>query len=162
MLLSKSKNTLSLLAMIALLGAHGGAAAAEPESPDFPTAELVNPNKASIDDLASVPGMNPAAASAIIDGRPFKTQSKMDAAIGDKLDDEGRKTVYAHLFIKVGLNSGAEADYKLIPSTMSAGKLAHEFEEYRPYESLEQFSREMSKYVSDAEVAYLARFVTLK
>jgi len=161
MTLVKSKNAISLFAMIALLGSLGGATAAEPESADFPTAELVNPNKASIDDLAAVPGMNPAAASAIIDGRPFKTQSKMDAAIGDKLDDEGRKTVYAHMFIKVGLNSGAEADYKLIPSTMSAGKLAHEFEEYRPYESLEQFSREMSKYVSDAEVAYLGRFVTL-
>ena len=44
---------------------------------------------------------------------------------------------------------------------MSPGKLAHEFEEYRPYESMDQFSREMSKYVSDGEVAYLTRFVTL-
>ncbi|MGI9200883.1 MAG: hypothetical protein ACR2QL_07480 [Woeseiaceae bacterium] len=161
MIFTKLKNTFSLLAMIALLSAFGGAAAAEPESPDFPTAALVDPNKASIDDLAAIPGMNPAAAAAVINGRPFKTQSKMDAAIGDALDDEGRKSVYARVFIKVGLNKGAEEDYKLIPSTMSAGKLAHEFEEYRPYESLEQFSREMSKYVSDEEVAYLVRFVTL-
>jgi len=161
MIFTRLKNTFSLLAMIALLGAFGGVAAAEPESPDFPTAELVNPNKASIDDLAAIPGMNPAAAAAVINGRPFKTQSKMDAAIGEALDDEGRKSVYARVFIKVGLNKGAEEDYKLIPSTMSAEKLAREFEEYRPYESIEQFSREMSKYVSDEEVAYLARFVTL-
>jgi hypothetical protein len=174
----KSENTLSLLAILALLSACGSESAAdsseqsdtaavseapaeEAESAAFPTAELLDPNTASIDDLAAVTGMNPAAAAEIVNGRPFKTQSKMDAAIGDALDDEGRKTVYAQVFIKVGLNKGAEEDYKLIPSTMPAGKLAHEFEEYRPYESLEQFSREMSKYVSAEEVAYLGRFVTL-
>ena len=100
-------------------------------------------------------------AAEMVAARPFKTPSDMDKAIGDALDDEGRKSVYAHVFIKVGLNSGAEEDYKLIPSTMSAGKLAHEFEEYRPYESMEDFTREMAKYVSAEEVAYLARFVTL-
>lgn len=161
MTLLRSKNVFSLMAALALFGAQSGVAAAETDTSAFPTTELIDPNSASIDDLAAVPGMNPAAAAEIVNERPFKTQSALDAAIGDALDDEGRKSVYAHVFIKVGLNSGAEEDYKLIPSTMSPGKLAHEFEEYRPYDSLDQFSREMSKYVSDAEVAYLARFVTL-
>ena len=58
-------------------------------------------------------------------------------------------------------NSGAEDDFKLIPSTMSPGKLAHEFEEYRPYDSISQFRREMAKYVSEDEVTYLTRYVTL-
>lgn len=127
----------------------------------FATAPLIDPNSASEEVLAAVPGMSEAAAAAIIAGRPFTTPGELDAAIGDTLDADARKTVYALVFVKVGLNSGAEADYKLIPSTMSARKLAHEFEEYRPYESMEQFSREMSKYVSAEEVAYLERFVTL-
>ena len=159
MTLSKPTNVIALLATLALLSAY--AIADETESAAFPTAELVDPNSATVDELAAGPGMTAAAAAEIVAARPFKTPSDMDKAIGDALDDEGRKSVYAHVFIKVGLNSGAEEDYKLIPSTMSAGKLAHEFEEYRPYESMDQFTREMSKYVSAEEVAYLARFVTL-
>jgi hypothetical protein len=65
------------------------------------------------------------------------------------------------MFVKVDLNSGSNADYRLIPTTMSPGRLAHEFEEYRPYTSIEQFNREMSKYVSAEEVAFLSRYVTI-
>lgn len=172
------KNTLSLVAALALTTACGGqsdsedagsmasdapseAASAETISSAFPTAALIDPNTASDGELAAIPGMPEAAVAAILAGRPFSTPSELDAAIVDTLDEAGRKAVYALMFVKVGLNSGAEDDYKLIPSTMAPGKLAHEFEEYRPYDSMEQFSREMSKYVSDKEVAYLGRFLTL-
>ena len=178
----QSRNILSFAAALALIAACGGestpaevaepaaeqvaeaieeAAPAEEESSAFPTADLIDPNTASEEDLAEVAGMTESAAAAIIAGRPFATPTEMDAAIGDALDDDGRKAVYAHVFIKVGLNSGAEDDYKLIPSSLRPGHLAHEFEEYRPYDSMEQFSREMSKYVSADEVVYLERFVTL-
>lgn len=177
---SKTTNVCSLLAALALLAACGGdngpdngsqsapqtaadaaPAAAESMLPTFATAALIDPNTAPEAVLAAVPGMTDAAVAAIVGSRPFATPSEMDAAIGDALDDDARQMVYALTFVKVGLNSGAEDDYKLIPSTMSPGKLAHEFEEYRPYDSMEQFRREMAKYVSDEEVAYLARFVTL-
>ena len=39
--------------------------------------------------------------------------------------------------------------------------MAHEFEEYRPYTSMEQFRREIGKYVDDDEVARLDQYVTL-
>lgn len=130
-------------------------------SPEFPSAPLIDPNTASEAALAGVPGLPAPALAALIAGRPFATPGDLNSAIGALLSDEQRGQVYRHLFVKVGLNSGAEEDYKLIPSTMSPRKLAHEFEEYRPYESIDQFRREMSKYVSDEEVAYLARFVTL-
>ena len=175
------KTSLSLIAILGLLTACGGEKAPEAAEPAaetapveeaaadaasaiesaFPTGALVDPNSATEEELAGVAGMTEAAAAAIIAGRPFATPTEMDAAIGDALDDLGRKAVYANVFIKVGLNTGAEDDYKLIPSTLRPGHLAHEFEEYRPYESMEQFSREMSKYVSEEEVVYLTRFVTL-
>ena len=179
----KLTNALSVIAILALLAACGGESdsadarqeatevasetasvvttQADVESSAFPVAALIDPNSASEEVLAAVPGMSEAAVAAVVAGRPFATPGELDAAIGDSLDDAGRKMVYGLVFVKVGLNSGAEADYKLIPSTMSPRKLAHEFEEYRPYESMEQFSREMSKYVSDEEVAYLERYVTL-
>ena len=41
-------------------------------------------------------------------------------------------------------------------------RMAHEFEEYRPYVSLEQFRREIGKYVDDDEVARLERYVAIR
>ena len=40
-------------------------------------------------------------------------------------------------------------------------KMAHEFEEYRPYKDMEQFRREIGKYVDEDEVARLESYVTL-
>jgi hypothetical protein len=134
---------------------------AEISSSSFPTTPLIDPNAVPETVLAEIHGLSDSAIAAVIAGRPFATPSALHAVIGGLLTDDEQKQVYELMFIKVGLNSGAEEDYRLIPSTMSAGKLAHEFDEYRPYESIDQFRREMAKYVSDDEVAYLARFVTL-
>ena len=38
-------------------------------------------------------------------------------------------------------------------------RMTHEFEEYRPYTSLEQFRREIGKYVDEDEVARLEQYV---
>ncbi len=135
--------------------------AAEITSSSFPTTPLINPNAAPEGVLAGIQGLSDSAIVAVIAGRPFATPSALHVVIGELLTDDVQKQVYELMFIKVGLNSGAEEDYRLIPSTMSAGKLAHEYDEYRPYESIDQFRREMAKYVGDDEVAYLARFVTL-
>ena len=35
-----------------------------------------------------------------------------------------------------------------------------EFKEYRPYKAMQQFRREIGKYVDDKEVARLERYVT--
>jgi len=48
----------------------------------------------------------------------------------------------------------------LIPGV--GGRMAHEFEEYRPYSNIEQFRREIGKYVDEAEVARLEQYVTLE
>jgi len=39
--------------------------------------------------------------------------------------------------------------------------MLREFKEYRPYTSIEQFRREIGKYVNAKEVARLERYVTL-
>jgi len=42
-----------------------------------------------------------------------------------------------------------------------SSEMAHEFEEYRPYSNIEQFRREIGKYVDEQEVARLEQYVTL-
>jgi hypothetical protein len=148
---------------LALLVAPMAGCGSADKTPSIPlvTAPLIDPNKASEVELNGVPGLTDAAIAAIMAGRPFPTPSALHAVIGEGLSEADQQSIYGALFVKVGLNTGAEEDYKLIPSTMSPGKLAHEFEEYRPYESMDQFRREMAKYVSEEEVAYLVRYVTL-
>ncbi|MEO0365935.1 MAG: hypothetical protein AAF265_10615 [Pseudomonadota bacterium] len=128
---------------------------------EWPTAPLIDPNTVDATALAAIPGMSADAVQALLDARPLQTPSELDAVIGSGLTDEQRSAIYKVLFIPVDLNNGDLSDYELIPSSLSPGKLAHEFEEYRPYETMEDFTREMSKYVSDEEVAYLTRFVTI-
>ena len=48
----------------------------------------------------------------------------------------------------------------LIPGI--GNRMKHEFEEYRPYRNIEQFRREIGKYVSKEEVARLEQYVTIK
>lgn len=135
--------------------------AAETGVTTFPTEPLIDPNTAAEAALGNVPGLSEAAVAAIVSGRPFATPSELHAVIGAGLSQEDQHSIYQAMFIPVGLNTGAEDDFKLIPSSLAPGKLAHELEEYRPYETIEQFRREMAKYVSDAEVDYLVRYVTL-
>lgn len=128
---------------------------------DWPTTPLVDPNTASEEDLAAISALGAEGAKIIVDNRPFTLPRELDAALSATMDEEALREVYMHVFMTVDLNTAAEEDLKLIPSSLSARKLAHEVEEYRPYASVEQFEREMSKYVSDKEVAYLKRYVYL-
>lgn len=125
------------------------------------TAALIDPNTASVGVIATIPGIDAELAQQIISGRPYATPSELHAVLNDAVDEGQLKTIYSAMFVKVDLNNGSNADYQLIPTSLSPRKLAHEFEEYRPYDSIEQFGREMSKYVSAEEVAFLQRYVTI-
>lgn len=53
---------------------------------------------------------------------------------------------------KVNINTASEADLlRAIPNL--GNRMHHEFEEYRPYRSIQQFRKEIGKYVDQAQVA---------
>lgn len=137
------------------------AAQAKSAATAFNMAPLINPNTATKEQLAAIPGMTAARVDAVIKGRPFATPTALHAAIGKGMTDEERFAVYSAMFVKVNLNTGEVADFELVPSTMTPARVAREFEEYRPYKAMTDFSREMKKYVSEKEVAFLERFVTI-
>lgn len=118
---------------------------------------LVNPNLADKNELKALPNVDDGIAQAIIDGRPYLSAADLDTALAGALTDEQRATLYTKLFRPIDLNAASEAEILLIPAMSK--KMAHEFEEYRPYASMEQFRREIGKYVDDAEVARLEQYV---
>ena len=120
---------------------------------------LVNPNLADKDELQALPNVDDEIAQAIIDGRPYQSAIDLDSALAGVMDDEQRATLYTRLFQPIDLNNASEAEILLIPGV--GKKMAHEFLEYRPYKSMEQFRREIGKYVDDDEIVRLESYVTL-
>ena len=60
---------------------------------------------------------------------------------------------------KININTATDAQILAIPGI--GPRMLKEFKEYRPYTSIEQFRREMGKYVDKAEVARLEQYITI-
>jgi DNA uptake protein ComE-like DNA-binding protein len=122
---------------------------------------MLDPNSATKEQLAAVPGMTAAAADAIVAGRPYQDMVAVDKALAKSIPSaETRKTVYAKVWKPIDLNSAKGEEILLIPGV--GKRMQHEFEEYRPYKSIDVFRREIGKYVDKAEVARLEQYVTIR
>lgn len=53
--------------------------------------------------------------------------------------NEQKTKLYTQMFVPINLNSASRPDIMLVPGMSK--KIAHEFEEYRPYKALQQFRR---------------------
>jgi DNA uptake protein ComE-like DNA-binding protein len=118
---------------------------------------LLDPNLADREQLLALPHMDAALVDAVVAARPITSASQLDALLAATLDDDQRAEVYGGVFRQIDLNSASESEVMLIPGMSQ--RMAHEFEEYRPYASLEQFRREIGKYVDEEEVARLEQYV---
>ena len=118
---------------------------------------VVDANTISEADLTKLPGMTPAIAKALVAARPFDSITALNTfLLGQKLTQEQANALYRHIFVNINLNTATAAEILLIPG---AGKrMAHEFEEYRPWRSYAQFEKEIGKYVDAKEVARLAQY----
>ncbi|HVE80039.1 MAG TPA: hypothetical protein VNA89_14330 [Gemmatimonadaceae bacterium] len=145
------------------MGAAATAAdSAQPSAAGGATAQsgMLDPNAASREELGAVPAMTPAAADALVAGRPYENMVAVDRVLARHLGEPQRDTVYARVWKPVDLNSASGDEILLIPGV--GPRMRHEFEEYRPYRSIERFRREIGKYVDKSEVARLERYVTIR
>src|SRR5687768_15821821 len=124
------------------------------------TGAMLDPNTATRDQLASIAGMTPASADSLIARRPFDNMTKVDSVLAPQLDSAARRTVYATLWTPIDLNKASDAEILLIPGIGS--RMLREFKEYRPYTSIEQFRREIGKYVDAEEIARLEKYVAIR
>ena len=119
---------------------------------------LIDPNVATEKELLALPHMNAELVKAIMGARPFKDIIALNEFLESKsLSDEQRKAFYRKAFIHVDLNNATAQEIQLIPGV--GKKMAHEFEEYRPWKTWPQFDKEIGKYVDKAEVDRLKQYV---
>ena len=120
---------------------------------------MIDPNTATATDLATVQGVTPDIASAVVAGRPYSNMTAVDKVLAKTLNETQRDSVYARVWVPIDLNKASDAEILLIPGI--GQRMLREFKEYRPYTSIEQFRREIGKYVDKDEIARLERYVRI-
>jgi DNA uptake protein ComE-like DNA-binding protein len=144
-------------AMVLAAGSLAAPVAAEDQS----GTTLLDLNTASEKELAGLPHVTPAIAADLVAKRPFPSIKEVNTLLlGHKLTQAQATELYGKAFVRVGLNKGTEEQFMLIPGV--GKRMAHEFEEYRPWKNKAQFDKEIGKYVDDAEVQRLWRYVVIE
>ena len=69
-------------------------------------------------------------------------------------------TANAAAIVPININTATDAEILRIPGV--GPRMLREFKEYRPWTSIEQFRREIGKYVDKAEVARLEKYIVIK
>lgn len=121
---------------------------------------LLDPNEATEEQLVAIQGIDADLASTLIAGRPYDDMLAVDSVLAGSLDEAEREEVYRYLWKRISLNDASEEEILLIPGV--GDRMAHEFDEYRPYDGIERFRREIGKYVDEEEVARLEQYVEIR
>jgi DNA uptake protein ComE-like DNA-binding protein len=118
---------------------------------------VIDVNTASEQALAALPHMTAPVVKAVLAARPFDSIIDLNKLLlSQKLTQAQANELYGKAFVHINLNTATPEEILLIPG---AGKrMAHEFEEYRPWRTWAQFEKEIGKYVNAQEVARLAQY----
>jgi DNA uptake protein ComE-like DNA-binding protein len=116
-------------------------------------------NKATDAEILLIPGIGDRMLGEFKEYRPYKALAQFRREIGKYVDDKELARLEQYVFVPIPLNTASDADILSIPGM--GQRMLYEFKEYRPYKAIQQFRREIGKYVDDKEVARLERYVTL-
>jgi DNA uptake protein ComE-like DNA-binding protein len=120
----------------------------------------VNLDTGTAEEILLIPGAGKRMAREFAEYRPWKSYAQFDKEIGKYVDATQVARLKQYTFIPIDLNSASDADILSIPGM--GKRMLHEFKEYRPYKTMDQFRREIGKYVDKKEVARLERYVTIR
>ena len=135
--------------------AAAGAPAAAPAPGTF-----LDPNTATEQELQAA-GVPAPAAAAVVAGRPYPDNLALDRVLTEQqLTETQKDSVVARVWTPIDPTTASNAEIQLIPGV--GERMAHEFEEYRPWTSADHFRREIGKYGDDTEVTRLLGYTTLK
>ena len=118
---------------------------------------MIEPNIADEKDLTELPHLNSALVKGIVERRPFANMMDLHKFLIQALDNKQASELYTKMFLPINLNTATREEIMLIPGM--GNRMVREFLEYRPYKAITQFRKEIGKYVDDAEVARLEKYV---
>jgi DNA uptake protein ComE-like DNA-binding protein len=119
----------------------------------------VNLNTTTREEILLIPGTGTRMVREFLEYRPYKALAQFHREIGKYVDDKELARLEQYVFVPMDLNTASDADILTIPGL--GNRMLREFKEYRPYKAIEQFRREIGKYVSKEEVARLERYVAI-
>jgi DNA uptake protein ComE-like DNA-binding protein len=117
-------------------------------------------NTATREEILMVPGVGNRMLREFLEYRPYPALAKFHREIDKYVDDTELARLEQYVFVAIDLNTATDDAILSIPGVGS--RMLREFKEYRPYKSIEQFRREIGKYVDKNELARLERYVTIK
>lgn len=120
----------------------------------------LNINETAEDTFKLIPGVGDRMAHEFEEYKPYVNLNQFRKEIGKYVDEQEVARLEQYIFVPIELNTAQEDDIKNLPGVGS--KMTHEFLEYRPYENMAQFNKEIGKYVDEAELSRLARLVYLQ
>lgn len=119
----------------------------------------INLNTATREEILLIPGVGNRMLREFLEYRPYKALAQFRKEIGKYVDENELARLEKYVFVPINLNTASDEDILSIPGL--GPRMLREFKEYRPYKNIEQFRREIGKYVGAKEVARLERYVTL-
>ena len=119
----------------------------------------INLNTATNEEIQLIPRMGPRMLHEFLEYRPYKSLAVFHREIDKYVDDSELARLEQYVFVPIDLNTASDADILTIPGV--GARMLKEFKEYRPYKAMDQFRREIGKYVSKEEVARLERYVAI-
>jgi len=119
----------------------------------------LNLNTATREEILMIPGMGPRMLHEFQEYRPYKTLAQFRKEIGKYVNAQEVARLEQYVFVPINLNTASDEDILSIPGI--GPRMLREFKEYRPYRNIEQFRKEIGKYVNAKEVSRLERYVTL-
>ena len=120
----------------------------------------INLNSATREEILLIPGVGNRMLREFLEYRPYAALAQFHREIGKYVDDTELARLAQYVFVPIDLNTATDEAILSIPGV--GRRMLHEFKEYRPYRAIEQFRREIGKYVDEKEVARLERYVTIK
>jgi DNA uptake protein ComE-like DNA-binding protein len=119
----------------------------------------INLNTATPQEIMLIPGAGKKMAREFAEYRPWKTWAQFEKEIGKYVGKDEVARLAQYCFIPIPLNTASDEDLQSIPGVGS--RMLRELKEYRPYKSMEQFRRDIGKYVDERELSRLERYLTI-
>lgn len=120
----------------------------------------INLNTATREEILLVPGIGPRMLREFNEYRPYRGLAQFRREMGKYVDAAEVARMEQYVFVPMDINTASDEDLMTIPGF--GPRMLREFKEYRPYRGVEQFRREIGKYVNAKEVARLERYIEIR